>query len=93
MIPKLFLITNKNGEIKKFLSEFYNTNYNLENDFSWSKNFSNPIDLTEFIAAFIDNLNNFELSMWVSLDKNVFVKITALNADYVIKYLFERYPY
>ena len=31
--------------------------------------------------------------MWVSLDKGVFINVTEENADNLIKYLYERYPY
>ena len=29
----------------------------------------------------------------VSLDKNTYIKVTDVNADIIIKYLYERYPY
>jgi len=31
--------------------------------------------------------------MWVSLDKGVYINVTTDNADSLIKYLYERYPY
>lgn len=93
MIAKIFLFSCKLGEINKFLNEFYDTNMELENSLYWHKEFSNPVDITEFIACFIDNLGSFNITMWISLDENVFIKITSSSADTVIKYLFERYPY
>ena len=32
------LYSSKKGEINKFLSSFYNTNFNIANDLSWEKN-------------------------------------------------------
>ena len=93
MIAKIILISNKLGEINKFLTEFYSEEQNLNNVLFFEKHFSNPIEITEIIAAFVDNFNNFKLMMWITLDKNIFIKISPLNSNDIIKYLFERYPY
>ena len=45
------------------------------------------------IAVFVDNINLFNIMMWITLDKNVYIKISPLNSNDIIKYLFERYPY
>ncbi len=87
------LYSQKKGELNKFLSRFYNTSFDLENTLSWEKKYANPIELAEIIGTFIDNSDNYILSMWICLDKNVFVQITQENADDIIKYLYERYPY
>lgn len=89
----LKLFSQKKGELNKFLSNFYNTNLNIENDLKFKKEYSNPIELTEIIGVFIDNSDDYEIKMWISLDKDVFIKITNENANLIIKYLFERYPY
>ena len=75
------LQSHKPGELNEFLSEYYDTN--LEN----------PIEITDLIAAYIDNQENFDIKMWISLDKDIFIKISEYNANEIIKYLFERYPY
>lgn len=93
MIAKVILFSYKLGEINRFLSKFYDTKIGLEKSLYWYKNFSNPVDITEFIACFIDNIDSFNITMWISLDENVFIKITSSSANTVIKYLFERYPY
>ena len=73
MIAKIIIISNKFGEINKFLTEFYSKEQNLENVLSWQKQFSNPIEISEFIGTFIDSFSNFEISMWISLDENVYI--------------------
>ncbi len=93
MIAKVILFSKKKCEINNFLSKFYNTNIGLENSLSWQKDFSNPIEISELIAAYIDNQSLFDFKMWISLDENVFIKISHSNANELIKYLFERYPY
>lgn len=93
MITTLKLVSKKSGEINKFLSKFYNTNLNIENKLKFRKEYNNPIELAEIIGVFIDNIDNYEIKMWISLDKDVFINITENNANNIIKYLFERYPY
>ena len=87
------LQSHKQGEINKFLNKFYNTDVNLETSTSWKKDYKNPIEISDIIGAFIDNLDSFDISMWICLDKNIFINITNSNANEIIKYLFERYPY
>lgn len=87
------LYSENSREIEKFLSSFYNSSFDIENTLNWQHKYDNPIEITEIIGAFIDNLENFKLTMWVSLDKGVYIHVTDENADNLIKYLYERYPY
>lgn len=93
MIAKVILYSNKKNEIINFLSKFYNTSFDIGISQLWKKDFINPIEISEFIAAFADNINCFDIAMWISLDEDIFIRISSSNADNVIKYLFERYPY
>ena len=87
------LYSEKIGELNKFLSKFYNTNLEIEDKLNWEKKFANPIELADIIGTFIDNIENYFITMWISLDSDIFIKISDTNANNVIKYLFERYPY
>lgn len=88
------LYSDKVGEIKRFLDVFYNNeNLNIENEFKWEKIFINPVEISDIIGAFIENNDKFKINMWVSFDKNIFINITENNADKIIRYIFERYPY
>jgi len=57
------------------------------------KEYKNPIEMAELIGTFADNIDEFDIKMWVSLDKDIFINISDKNANNIIKYLFERYPY
>ena len=59
----------------------------------WKKEFENPIEIADIIGVFIDNNEKFKINMWISLDKGFFLNVTDYNADQIIRYLFERYPY
>lgn len=93
MVASVNLFSNKKGEINKFLSKFYNTNLNVENSLNWEKNYSNPVEIAEIVGIYIDNFEDYLLNMWISLDKNVFIKVDKKNADKIIRYLYERFPY
>lgn len=93
MFAILFLYSKKSGELNNFLSRFYNTNLEIYDDLKWSKKYTNPIELAEMIGIFIDNNDSYQIKMWVCLDKDVFINITNKNADSIIKYLYERFPY
>lgn len=87
------LYSDKSGEIKKFLEEFYQQKIELKNDLKWEKEFKNPIEIVEIISAIIDNNNKFKINSWISLDNGIFINVTDSNLDQIIRYLYERYPY
>ena len=42
---------------------------------------------------FFENNDNYKINMWISLDENLFINVTENNADEIIRYLYERYPW
>lgn len=87
------LYSNEKSEIKRFLSSFHNDSINIENDLKWEYYFENAIESANIIGVFIDNNEKFKINMWVSLDSGFFLNVTEYNADKIIRYLYERYPY
>ena len=87
------LYSTNQGEIEKFLSSFYNKRIDLENELKWNKNFENPIEMNDLIGTFIENNDRYKINMWISLDKGVYINVTEHNADKIIRYIYERYPY
>lgn len=93
MNVSISLYSNKAFEINTFLKK-YNKNEVLDNNtLEWTKNYKNPIEVADIIGVFIDNNDKFDINMWLSLDKDFYINITNYNADKIIRYLFERYPY
>lgn len=93
MKPTINLYSEKKGEIKSFLEAYYSKRQNLENDLFYKKEFENPIDIIDIISCFIDNNNKFQINLWMSIDKDVYICVTDNNIDSLIKYIYERYPY
>ncbi len=84
------------NEIEKFLTHFYGTSsFDKSNIYEkqWQKNYPNPVEIVDIIGAYIENIDDYNLSMWVSIDSGVFIKVTEDNADELIRYLYERFPY
>lgn len=87
------LYSTENGEIARFLHDFYEKNIEIKNALEWEEEFKNPTQSASIIGAFIDNNEKFKINMWVSLDAGFYINVTDFNADKIIRYLYERYPY
>lgn len=90
---KVQLYSTKKNQINEFLKEFFCRNFDLEDKLNWEKEYDNPIEIAEIIGGFIDNNYKFSINMWISIDKGVLINVTDNNADELIKYLYERFPY
>ena len=94
MSASVSLYSKKEKEIYRFLSTFSKAeSINTEKFLEWKKEYANPIELADIIGVFIDNNEKYDINMWISLDRDFFINITNHNADKIIRYLFERYPY
>ena len=86
------LYSKNKKEISNFLKS-YNKEQVKSSVLEWKKEFKNPIEIADIIGVFIDNIENYDMTMWISLDTDFFINVTDNNANQIIKYLFERYPY
>ena len=88
------LYSSKRNEINSFLNSFFNTkNNDFINLLEWEKKYQNPVEIAEIIGTFIDNNDKYSINMWISLDEGVFINVTDDNADKIIRYIYERYPW
>ena len=88
------LYSNKNDEIYRFLNSYNKEVFNNKKKvLEWKKEFENPIEIADIIGVFIDNNQSYDINMWISLDQDFFINVTDFNANKIIRYLFERYPY
>ena len=89
----LKLRSSKKNEINKFLSKFYNTNLDISENLTWQKVYTNPIEISDLIGVFIDNIDMYNIKIWICLDKYIYINVSDSNGNDIIKYLFERFPY
>lgn len=88
------LYSTNSYELNIFLNKFYEFPIHLKNSHYWENLYSNPIELADIVAAFIDNNDVYShVNMWISIDSGVFINIRNDNYNSFIKYLYERYPY
>jgi len=87
------LYSPENGEINRFLSSFYDKKIQLPNDLKYNISFQNPVEMTDLIGAYIENNDKYNINMWISLDKDVYINVTEYNVDRLIRYIYERFPY
>lgn len=88
------LYSSKQGEIKRFIENYEEKNIDVKSSsLKWEKEYLNPIEISDIIGVFIENNDKYQVNMWISLDEGIFINITDNNADPIIRYLFERYPY
>lgn len=87
--PTLNLYCKDQNELSTFLERFYNKKFekSIENI-----TFENPIEMVDLISAIIDNNDRYNISAWVNIDEDIFIKISNSNLNDIIKYLYERYP-
>lgn len=94
MNSKLKFYSTDSNELIDFLKSFYDDQIELNSASYWEKDYNNPIDMADIIAAFVDNKDCYiNTNLWVSIDSGVFINIKEDNYNYFIQYLYERYPY
>lgn len=93
----VMLYSNTENEINRFLKSFFskkdNQNTEKNNLLEWQKKYQNPLEIVDMIGTFIENNDQYKINMWISLDKDVFINVTDQNADKLIRYIYERYPW
>ena len=87
------LYSTKRNEINKFLGNFFGNTNEYINLLEWEKKYQNPVEITEIIGTFIDNNDKYSINMWISLDEGLFINVTDENADKIIRYIYERFPW
>lgn len=87
------LYSTKKGEITRFLNKFLEKEINLSDDLKWEKKYENPVEIADIIGGLIDNNEEYMINMWISLDEGFFINVNYNNADQIIRYLYERFPY
>lgn len=87
--PTLNLYCKDQNMLSDFLEKFYNENFEKATE---NITFENPIEMIDLISAIIDNNDNYNISAWINLDEDIFIKISNSNINDIIKYLYERYP-
>lgn len=92
------LYSDVNGEISSFLNKFYLATEEILKQVSSDTleleiDYENPVEMSDLIGTFIENKDEFKINMWICIDEDVLINVTGNNADEIIRYLYERFPY
>ena len=87
-----FSLQHGKSQIEKFLIKFFDDIITIDQS-NWQKEYKNPVDMANIIGVFIDNKDDYKINMWISIDEGFSINVTKGNANQIIKYLFERFPY
>ncbi len=82
----LSIWSTKQGEIRRFLQSYYEKDYsNEEYSRRWVGDFSNPMNSIDMISALMDNIEYFDLTLYIHMENGYLHKITENNYDDVIR--------
>lgn len=86
------LVSEKENAINNFLTKFFEKDMLTDkNTTEWSYILPIPLDAINIISAVMDNNLEDNLTVWVSFDPNVFIKIRKDNYNDIIRYILERF--
>jgi len=87
----LNLISEKENIIQDFLESYFEKDMLADaQTYEWSYTLPEPLDAINLISAVLDN-NLKDLTVWISFDPNVLLKVKADNYNDIIKYIIERF--
>ncbi len=82
----LSIWSTKQGEIRRFLQSYYEKDYsNEEYSRRWVGDFSNPMNSIDMISALMDNIECFDLTLYIHMENGYLHKITEKNYEDVIR--------
>jgi hypothetical protein len=92
------LYSNDKGEIERFIKTFYIASDEIFENLNFETleleiKYENPVDMSDILGTFIENKDKYKINMWICIDKDVLINVTVNNANDIIKYLYERFPY
>ncbi|NMA35050.1 MAG: hypothetical protein GX940_10975 [Clostridiaceae bacterium] len=83
------LWSRKAGELKRFLSSFYECEVEIADDAEgWFHEYARPVEAVDIISAVIDNSDRFQITMYIQLNDGKLYHVTEENHNDVIKDIF-----
>jgi hypothetical protein len=86
MSVNISLWSTLQGEIQRFLCSYYQKDFKSEEHSQrWIGDFCNPMDSIDMISALMDNIQNYNITMYIHMENGYLHKITDENYNDVIK--------
>jgi len=92
------LYASKPNEISCYLNQFFQVlemtkEIKKEDLFEWKFSYSNPLEFVDLVNFHQDYSEEFDVTLWISFDIDLFIHVTKENGDEIIRYIYERFPY
>lgn len=86
------LVSNTQGTLKNFLNSYFQKDSRIDDDvIEWVNVFNKPLEAIDIITAALDNLQTFDLNLWISMDAGLMIEITEKNVNEIIKFMIFRF--
>ncbi|HOQ06903.1 MAG TPA: hypothetical protein PK127_04805 [Clostridiales bacterium] len=83
------LWSRKEGELKRFLSCYYECDVEISDSAGgWFHEYARPAEAVDIISAVIDNSDRFQITMYIQLGDGRLYKVTEANHNDVIRDIF-----
>lgn len=83
------LWSRKNGEIKRFLENYYEKDIEMDvGTGEWAYTYGKPMEAVDMISAVIDNNDKYQIAVCIQIDEGQLHHINANNHNEVIKDIF-----
>lgn len=86
------LQSENQGELKSFLNSYFEKDSKIDDDVSeWINVFNKPLEAIDLITSVIDNSDNFDIQLCISMDAGILVEVTQNNVEDIVKFMLFRY--
>ena len=76
------IMSNKEGEIKKFLSEILNQGSDVDNRVvEWIYIYRDMNEALKTVNTVSENYRNYDISLWIQFDDDDIIKVTNNNIE------------
>lgn len=85
----VYLLSAKNGEIKRFLERYYQKEVYMDEDVTrWIYVYNKPLEAVDIISAVIDNNDQYSISVCIQIDEGDIYHVNQNNHNDVVKGIF-----
>lgn len=93
MAINISLVSEEYNAINQFISNFSDNKITVDQDtYEWDYTLTNNLEAIDLVSSLMDNTELYSsITLWVSFDPNLFIKIKEDNYENIIQYIANRY--
>ncbi|WHH59106.1 hypothetical protein [Petroclostridium sp. X23] len=85
MLVTISIMSKKRGEIKKFLDKYFDKETDVDDSvIEWIYVYRNVIKAMNIIDVVMDNISDYNISLWVQLGDEDIVEVNSKNKHKII---------